>query len=860
MDDSQPKETDEIRAKLEATLADRYAIERPLGEGGMAFVYLATDVKHEREVAIKVLKPELAASLGAERFLREIRITAKLQHPNILPLYDSGEADGVLYYVMPFVVGESLSDLIAREKQLAIPDAVQIAREVAEALSHAHTFGLVHRDIKPDNVMMSNGHAIVADFGIARAMSEAGGDKITQTGMAVGTPAYMSPEQAAGDPGVDGRTDIYSLGCMLFEMLVGQIPFTGPNAMAIMARHTMDHVTPPSIMRDSIPPELENVVLHAMEKTPADRYRTALEMVEDLKAIEQGRVSVPTGRASQMGMRASQMGMRASQMGMRASQMGMRASQMGVAFTTGDFAPRRRWPLVAGIGGAAVVALGVVGWLVFGRGGGPTLSPGGALDFRNVAVLPFDDLSSDSSLGYVADGITDGLIDQLSRVDELTVVSRSGVAPYRGSNLPRDSIGRALHSGTIVVGSVEPAGKDVRVSARLVDGNSGADLARASFQLPRSNLLAVRDSVAGTVAGFLRPRIGNEVRLRELRGETRSPEAWELLQRGLRVRREMPDTSSAARLARLALADSLFQAAASADGNWPEPKIQMGWVALDRAALESGRAARPFYERAIALADTVLASTPQQARFHYYTAKITDNPSAWRQLLTDAQSDLEASVTADPSLATAHLTLTRLYYWTDNVTGALIEAQKAYAADAYLEHAAAVIARTFWAAIDLKQFGTAETWCARGAERAPTDPQFVTCRLWLMITPSATPDPALAWQLVARLDTLRATQQTRIEAQLLTGGILARAHLLDSADRVLDRVHAEINPEIDPELELIAREALVRSIAGQQDKAIDLLKEAVAANPDHDFASAANQVWWWDDLRKNPRWKELERK
>jgi serine/threonine protein kinase len=376
MGDTQEK--DEIQRKLEAALSLRYDIERPLGEGGMAFVFLGKDVKHERQVAIKVLKPELAASLGAERFLREIQITAKLQHPNILPLYDSGEAEGLLYYIMPFVVGESLSDLIAREKQLGILDAVQITREVAEALGYAHSYGLIHRDIKPDNVMMSNGHAIVADFGIARAMSEAGADKLTQTGMAVGTPAYMSPEQAAGEADVDGRADIYSLGCVFYEMLVGQVPFTGPNAMAIMARHSMDSITAPSIMRQSIPPEVEDIIFRSMEKLPADRYRTATEMVEALKAIERGEVSVPTARASQMGMRASQMGMRQSQMGMRASQMGMRASQMGMPLPDGAMLPRRRWPLFAGIGGAAVVALGVAGWLVFGReDAGPAFGEGG---------------------------------------------------------------------------------------------------------------------------------------------------------------------------------------------------------------------------------------------------------------------------------------------------------------------------------------------------------------------------------------------------------------------------------------------------------------------------------------------------
>ena len=248
---------DEQLEKLKALLGERYEIKRKLGEGGMAVVYLARDLKHDREVAIKTLRPELAASIGAERFLQEIRVTAKLNHPHVLALYDSGEANGVLYYVMPFVKGESLRDLINREQQLSIDDATRIAHEVAEALAHAHRQGLIHRDIKPENILLSEGHAVVADFGISRAVSVAGGARLSQTGLAIGTPAYMSPEQSAGDPNLDARSDIYSLGCVLFEMLVGQIPFPAPSLQAMMARHSIEKVSPPSVMRPSIPDALE---------------------------------------------------------------------------------------------------------------------------------------------------------------------------------------------------------------------------------------------------------------------------------------------------------------------------------------------------------------------------------------------------------------------------------------------------------------------------------------------------------------------------------------------------------------------------------------------------------------------------
>ena len=279
----EPRSAPEGAARLGSALADRYTIERELGAGGMATVYLAHDLKHERDVAIKVLHPDLGAALGGERFLTEIRTTARLQHPHILPLLDSGNADGLLYYVMPLVTGETLRARLEREQQLPVHDAVLIAREVADALGYAHSLGVIHRDIKPENILLQGGHALVADFGIALAVQSAGGARMTQTGLSLGTPQYMSPEQAMGERTIDARSDIYALGAVTYEMLVGDPPFTGSTVQAIVAKVLTERPTSPTAVRDTIPRHIEATVLHALAKLRADRFATAAEFAHALQ-------------------------------------------------------------------------------------------------------------------------------------------------------------------------------------------------------------------------------------------------------------------------------------------------------------------------------------------------------------------------------------------------------------------------------------------------------------------------------------------------------------------------------------------------------------------------------------------------
>jgi serine/threonine-protein kinase len=803
---------------LRAVLSDHYELERELGAGGMATVYLARDLKHDRLVAIKVLQPELAASLGVERFLREIQVTAKLSHPHILPLYDSGEAGGFLFYVMPFVEGESLADMIAREQQ-------------------------------PANIMLSGGHAVVADFGIALAISQAGGEKLTQTGTAIGTAVYMSPEQAQGLENIDGRSDIYSLGCMLYEMLVGQVPFTGPNPQAIMARHTMDAVSPPSIIRQTISPELEDIIFTALAKSPADRFRTAGEFVEALSMLDSGTL------AQQRHSRAV---------------TAARTAHTAALERTGR---KRRMPraAVAAVSAVAAVGVGFGIWQLW-PGGGTGAIGAGELDPRSVAVLYFEDLSPGGEFRFAADGLTEGLIDQLSPVRELDVVSRNGVAPFRDSELSRDSIARALKAGTLIAGSIEPLGERLSVTVRLVEGASGADFARSSLEVPAGEFLAAKDSVAELVSRFLRERLGEEIRVREQRAATTSVQAWGLVQQAERLRKDaegMADqddaTGAAAALHR---ADSLLTRAEAADPGWADPIVARGWVAQSIAQLqEEPFDAQTWYEEAVAHATRAIElagdSPPAlelrgTALLNLWDLGLATDQAESDRIHQRAREDLETAVAADPTLARAQVTLSFLYYDVEDIPSALLAAQRALEEDAFLENRERILVRLFWGSMDLEQFVQARRWCTEGATQFPRDRRFVECRMWLMATPAAPADVDEAWRLDSLLDIPTTANEFRdTQGQMLVGGVLARAGLADSARRVLLRAREQVTYELDPSLYLLSVEAYLRTHLGDYDEAIDLLKRFVAANPGHEFAEAIGTVWWWREIRSHPRIGEI---
>jgi serine/threonine-protein kinase len=451
--------------RLRAALGDRYKIEREIGAGGMATVYLAQDLKHDRAVALKVLRPELAATLGPDRFPREIRIVAQLSHPHILPLHDSGEADGFLYYVMPYVEGETLRAKLERDGELPVHDAVRLAEQIIDALAYAHKHGVVHRDIKPENVMLTGRHAVVADFGISKAVSESATDvnKLTTVGIALGTPTYMSPEQAMGEPNVDHRADIYAIGAVTYEMLTGRPPFTGATAQKILAAHVTEQVRPVTERREAVSPLLSQIVMKCLEKNPADRWQTADEILPQLE-----QAATPSGGMTPTSTRPLK------------------------ATTAKTPVPSRR-PLLIGAALALIAAAAFGGWKM--RGGGA----GGSGRIDRLAVLPIEDLSGSDKAFVVS--MYDALINALGQHQSITVVSRLSVLKLtEGSKLTVRELARALDVNAVIEGTSFRDGNKVRVNVQMVDPVTSRHLWTQSYERPMTDVMAVQSELVNAIA------------------------------------------------------------------------------------------------------------------------------------------------------------------------------------------------------------------------------------------------------------------------------------------------------------------------------------------------------------------------
>jgi TolB-like protein len=557
---------------LQAALKGRYEIERELGRGGMGAVFLARDAKHERLVAIKTLRPELSSAIATERFLKEIRFTARLTHPHIVPIHDSGEIDGTLFYVMPFIEGESLRHRLIRDGRLPVEDALRIAHDVADALHHAHQHDVLHRDIKPENILLESGHAVVADFGIARAVSTAGADTLTQTGQLVGTPLYMSPEQALGAREIDGRSDIYSLGCVLYEMLAGAAPHAAPTPQGVLARVLTEPAPPVRAARPDVPAEVERLVATALARERKDRFATAGDFAT---ALDAGRV-----------------------LHRRTARPRLVVAALGLI-------------LLVGMSAVAV-------WRHSHSGAGGS-------EVKLVAVLPFENLG-DSADAYFADGMTEAVRGKLSALPGLQVTARSSSSQYRATTKTPQQIGQELGVQYLLTATIrwQKAGAGmsrVQVTPELVRVVSASTQWEEPFDTPYTDVFTVQAEIAGRVARTLNVVLSDSIRQHLAEKPTSSLAAYDAYLKGEEVSHGLASGDPAT----LRQAVAYYAQAVALDSTFVQ-----AWDKLSRAhsglytnstpTAAEAELARQGAKRALALAPTQAEGRFASGVYYYYVS------------------------------------------------------------------------------------------------------------------------------------------------------------------------------------------------------------------------------------------------
>ena len=739
-----------LQERLTEGLKNRYVVERPLGEGGMAVVFLARDLRHERAVAVKVLRPEISAEIGAERFLREIRMAASLTHPHILPVFDSGDADGLLFYVMPSMEGHSLRHRLDEEGPLGLADALRITSEVASALDYSHRNHVMHRDIKPENILLHEGAALLADFGIGKALT--GGKSITQTGVAIGTPAYMSPEQASGETDVDGRSDIYSLGCVLFEMLSGETPFTGPSARAIIAKRFVSPAPSVRTTRD-VPESVDAAVGRALARTPVDRYRTGAEFAEAMKAI------LRTGE------------------------------------TAAHTPPEAKSSTAR----------------------------------KAIAVLPLANMSADPENEYFSDGMTEEIINALSKVPGVHVASRSSSFAFKGKrDVDVRQVGEKLGVTSVLEGSVRKIGNRIRISAQLVNVENGYQLWSETYDRQLEDVFAVQDEISRSIVDALKVQLGGASA--QVVAPTKNLEAYTTYLKGRYHFNKFSEQS-------LRKALDLFQHALLQDPGFARAYAGISDVWCDLA--DDWVAPDDAYPRAKAAAERALQRDPELADAMISIGKVL----CWHEwAFGEGVWQLERAIALSPNNSEAQWVLGTALPLVGRLSDGIIAVRRAVALDPLrVEYAG-------WLTRFLLYDKDYEAAIAQGKELLEVDEEYGRGFVWMGSAYLALGNAELALEWFQRGQALDRAVRS-YDAMIVRA--LAALDRKEEAEEIMSRLESESRQHyIRSEYLAMGHAAL-----GDFDKAFESLERAYQAR-------SAGLIYLhldpgYDPLRGDPRYAEL---
>jgi serine/threonine-protein kinase len=806
----------DLREALQRALGAAYSFERELGGGGMSCVFLATDTALERRVVVKVLPAEMAHAVSAERFKREIMFAARLQHPNILPLLSAGERDGVLYYTMPFVDGESLRVKLARGGELPVAEAVRLLGEVADALAYAHGEGVVHRDLKPDNVLLSHGHAVVADFGVSKALAAASGAEapsFSSVGVVVGTPAYMAPEQAAADPNVDHRADLYALGCLGFELLTGAPPFANRTPQRTLAAHVSEEPERVERRRPGIPDELAALVRRLLEKRPADRPQSADEVLRALEAVGAGGRITASGAGADAGRPSGPPPER-------------------VIAESRRHQLRRATFMVTGA--AVLVAAAVMGYRTLhgrtrGAAGMKSATP-------SIAVLPFANLSNDRENEYFSDGMTEELNTALSKVEGLRVSASPSAFALKNTRLSATSIGDTLHVATLLEGSVRRAGNRVRISARLVNARDGYQLWSDEYDRDLRDVFAVQDEIARAIVTSLRLRLkltsGPDSML--VTSATADVDAHDAYLKGRFFWNQRTFQS-------LGTALTFFEKAVARDSTYAQAYAGLADTYVVIPAFGPA-VPKEAFSRAKQAAERALALDSTLAEAH--------NSLAYVRLVGDydwpgAEREFRRAIELDPNYATAHSWYSDELLWLGRLKEAVAEKERACSLDPLSRIPCLEQAR------NLLYIGQYDDALRQLQARLELDPTFartyiVLCRVYLA--------KHMLREAVAACE-----QGTTLSGrESFATGLLAHAYAM-AGDRTKARgVLRELEGRRRREYVSSLGIALAHLGAGDNSGALAWLDSAIAAHDPRALESIGEPIW--APLKNDPRLAQLRRR